>query len=284
GDGRWDPCFRAKSKAPLPPPETKVTDCSPFDDLELSNCMMDQKENAIDRDIQLSVILPGDVIKTTNINGSKPMMDLLVYLCAQYHLNPASHIIDLMSAEKKPIKFKPNTPIGMLEVDQVILKRKEMDKKKPIPIIPEQTVRVVVNYKKTQKTVVRVSPHAPLQEIVHIISSKCDFDPLHTILLKTYQSQETLDLTKSLNDLGLRELYAMDVSRGKSYGLSVCRTKQDSTQLKKLSGCPKGAFSRGNWTFYFFFEDVLLLIQETSSAQTGWWGMEAFVCDINVVI
>ncbi|XP_013915120.1 PREDICTED: cordon-bleu protein-like 1, partial [Thamnophis sirtalis] len=110
---------------------------------------MDQKENAIDRDIQLSVILPGEVIKTTNINGSKPMMDLLVYLCAQYHLNPASHTIDLMSPDKKPIKFKPNTPIGMLEVDQVILKPKQMDKKKPIPIIPEQTVRVVVNYKKT---------------------------------------------------------------------------------------------------------------------------------------
>lgn len=60
---------KAKSKAPLPPPETKVTDCSSFDDLELANCTMDQKENAIDRDIQLSVILPGEVIKTTNVNG-----------------------------------------------------------------------------------------------------------------------------------------------------------------------------------------------------------------------
>ncbi|XP_039208724.1 cordon-bleu protein-like 1 isoform X3 [Crotalus tigris] len=221
---------KAKSKAPLPPPETKVTDCSSFDDLELTNCTMDQKENAIDRDIQLSVLLPGEVIKTTNVNGSKPMMDLLVYLCAQYHLNPASHIIDLMSAEKKPIKFKPNTPIGMLEFEQVILKPKQMDKKKPIPIIPEQTVRVVVNYKKTQKTVVRVSPHAPLQEIVHIISSKCDFDPLHTVLLKTYQSRETLDLTKSLNDLGLRELYAMDVSRATPTTEHSLSSLQDSFQ------------------------------------------------------
>lgn len=30
---------------------------------------MDQKENVIDRDIQLSVLLPGEVIKTTNVNG-----------------------------------------------------------------------------------------------------------------------------------------------------------------------------------------------------------------------
>ena len=81
----------------------------------------------------------------------------------------------------------------------------------------QKTVRVVINFKKTQKTIVRVSPHAPLQELAPIICSKCEFDPLHTLLLKDYQSQEPLDLTKSLNDLGLRELYAMDVSRGKIF-------------------------------------------------------------------
>ena len=68
---------------------------------------------------------------------SKPMMDLLIFLCAQYHLNPSSHTIDLLSAEKNPIKFKPNTPIGMLEVEQVILKPKILDKKKPTPLIQE---------------------------------------------------------------------------------------------------------------------------------------------------
>lgn len=61
----------------------------------------------------------------------------------------------------------------------------------------------------------RVNPHASLQELAPTICSKCEFDPLHTLLLKDYQSQEPLDLTKSLNELGLRELYAMDVSRGK---------------------------------------------------------------------
>ncbi|XP_058047537.1 cordon-bleu protein-like 1 isoform X3 [Ahaetulla prasina] len=254
---------KAKSKAPLPPPETKVTNCSSFDDLELATCTMDQKENAIDRDIQLSVILPGEVIKTTNINGSKPMMDLLVYLCAQYHLNPASHTIDLMSPEKKPIKFKPNTPIGMLEVDQVILKPKQMDKKKPIPIIPEQTVRVVVNYKKTQKTVVRVSPHAPLQEIVHLIGSKCDFDPLHTVLLKTYQSQEALDLTKSLNDLGLRELYAMDVSRVTPTTEYTLSSLQDSFQNAQNSENLKEKEYKG---FFGIFQRSKKKRQQTASA------------------
>ncbi|NXT07643.1 COBL1 protein, partial [Prunella fulvescens] len=205
-----------KSKAPPPPSETKSIAVSPFDNTEPTNLIMEQKENVIDKDIELSVVLPGDVIKYTTVNGRKPMMDLLIFLCAQYHLNPSSYTIELVSAENSQIKFKPNTPVGMLEVEKVIVKAKQMDKKKPAPVIPEQTVRVVINYKKTQKTVVRVSPHSPLQELIPIICSKCEFDPSHTLLLKSYQSQEPLDMTKSLNDLGLRELYAMDVSQATS--------------------------------------------------------------------
>ncbi|NWR61685.1 COBL1 protein, partial [Bucorvus abyssinicus] len=204
-----------KSKAPPPPSETKPAAVTAFDDTESANLIMEQKENVIDKDIELSVVLPGDVIKYTTVNGRKPMMDLLIFLCAQYHLNPSSYTIELISAENSQIRFKPNTPVGMLEVEKVIVKPKQMDKKKPAPVIPEQTVRVVINYKKTQKTVVRVSPHSPLQELIPIISSKCEFDPSHTLLLKNYQSQEPLDVTQSLNDLGLRELYAMDISRGK---------------------------------------------------------------------
>ncbi|NXS35257.1 COBL1 protein, partial [Pomatostomus ruficeps] len=205
-----------KSKAPPPPSETKSIAVSPFDNTEPTNLIMEQKENGIDKDIELPVVLPGDVIKYTTVNGRKPMMDLLIFLCAQYHLNPSSYTIELVSAENSQIKFKPNTPVGMLEVEKVILKAKQMDKKKPAPVIPEQTVRVVINYKKTQKTVVRVSPHSPLQELLPIVCSKCEFDPSHTLLLKSYQTQEPLDMTKSLNDLGLRELYAMDVSQAAS--------------------------------------------------------------------
>ncbi|XP_063647356.1 cordon-bleu protein-like 1 isoform X19 [Pan troglodytes] len=196
---------------------------------------MEQKENMIDKDVELSVVLPGDIIKSTTVHGSKPMMDLLIFLCAQYHLNPSSYTIDLLSAEQNHIKFKPNTPIGMLEVEKVILKPKMLDKKKPTPIIPEKTVRVVINFKKTQKTIVRVSPHASLQELAPIICSKCEFDPLHTLLLKDYQTQEPLDLTKSLNDLGLRELYAMDVNR------ESCQISQNLDIMKEKEN--KGFFS-----------------------------------------
>uniref|UniRef100_A0A2I3RF47 Cordon-bleu WH2 repeat protein like 1 n=1 Tax=Pan troglodytes TaxID=9598 RepID=A0A2I3RF47_PANTR len=239
--GSWR---KPKAKAPLPPAETKYTDVSSAaDSVESTAFIMEQKENMIDKDVELSVVLPGDIIKSTTVHGSKPMMDLLIFLCAQYHLNPSSYTIDLLSAEQNHIKFKPNTPIGMLEVEKVILKPKMLDKKKPTPIIPEKTVRVVINFKKTQKTIVRVSPHASLQELAPIICSKCEFDPLHTLLLKDYQTQEPLDLTKSLNDLGLRELYAMDVNRVRCFSsiLESCQISQNLDIMKEKEN--KGFFS-----------------------------------------
>ncbi|KFP64871.1 Cordon-bleu protein-like 1, partial [Cariama cristata] len=242
-----------KSKAPPPPSETKPIAVSPFDDTESANLIMEQKENVIDKDIELSVVLPGDVIKYTTVNGRKPTMDLLIFLCAQYHLNPSSYTIELVSAENSQIKFKPNTPVGMLEVEKVIVKPKQMDKKKPAPIIPEQTVRVVINYKKTQKTVVRVSPHSPLQELIPIICSKCEFDPSHTLLLKNYQSQEPLDVTKSLNDLGLRELYAMDISRDtyQSENLDVLKEKENKGFFSFFQRSKKKREQVSNLDFFF---------------------------------
>uniref|UniRef100_A0A8C5R9J0 Cordon-bleu WH2 repeat protein like 1 n=1 Tax=Leptobrachium leishanense TaxID=445787 RepID=A0A8C5R9J0_9ANUR len=213
-------CWRkkAKNKAPLPPGEVRYAESlQSLDPADSTSYNMEQKEN-LDRDIELTVVLPGERTTSAIVNGSKPMMDVLIFLCAQYHLNPSTYTIDLISADKGLIKFKPNTPIGMLEVEKVVLKSKIPDDKhkKSGPIIPEQTVRVVINYKKTQKTVMRVSPLVPLQELVPVICSKCEFNPRYTMLLKDYQSQNPLDLTKSLDELGLRELYAMDKSKATS--------------------------------------------------------------------
>nr|XP_051704527.1 cordon-bleu protein-like 1 isoform X3 [Oryctolagus cuniculus] len=266
GSGHWrvNQRRKPKAKAPLPPAETRCVDVSSVDDsAEAASFIMEQKENMIDKDIELSVVLPGDIIKSTTVHGSKPMMDLLIFLCAQYHLNPSSYTIDLLSAEKNPIKFKPNTPIGMLEVEKVILKPKVLDKKKPTPIIPEKTVRVVINFKKTQKTIVRVNPHTSLEELAPIICSKCEFDPSHTLLLKDYQSQEPLDLTKSLNDLGLRELYAMDVSRAASVTAFTKSSLQESCQISQNLDFMKEKENKG---FFSFFQRSKKKREQTASA------------------
>uniref|UniRef100_A0A8C7CY30 Cordon-bleu ubiquitin-like domain-containing protein n=1 Tax=Oncorhynchus kisutch TaxID=8019 RepID=A0A8C7CY30_ONCKI len=179
---------------------------------------MDQKENQLEQDLTLVVVLPGGVEKTATVHGSKPMMDLLVMLCAKYHLNPSGYVIELVTTNRNPIKFKPNTLIGALEAEKVLLKPKGMEDKikKPIPQMPEATVRLVINYKNTQKTMLRVSPRVPLEDLLPSICDKCEFDRQSTFLLRDAQSKDPLDLTCSLNDFAIREVYATD-TKGKGF-------------------------------------------------------------------
>ncbi|XP_018094322.1 cordon-bleu protein-like 1 isoform X3 [Xenopus laevis] len=255
---------KAKGKAPLPPGEGKYSDNSPsFDSSDSHHFSMDQKENITDQTIELTVVLPGEKTAMAMVHGSKPVLDLLIFLCGQYHLNPSSHTIDLISSEGSQIKFKPNTPIGMLEVDRVVLKSKIPDdkNKKPFPAAPEQTVRVVINYRKTQKTVMRVSPQIPLHEFFLSICNKCEFDPVHTVLLKDHKSQRPLDLTKSLNDLGIRELYAVDRSKATSPSDLKPPPLQEACQnLEAKPNEDKG--------FFNFFRRSKKKRDQTSSAPT----------------
>lgn len=71
---------------------------------------------------------------------------------------------------------------------------------------------MVINYKKTQKTILRVSPRVPLSEHLPAICEKCEFDVESTVLLKDVHSLAPLDLSCSLNDYAIREVYARDPS------------------------------------------------------------------------
>lgn len=58
------------------------------------------------------------------------MMDLLVELCLQNHLNPSHHALEIWSAEtQQPLSFKPNTLVGTLNVHTVFLKEKVPEEK-----------------------------------------------------------------------------------------------------------------------------------------------------------
>ncbi|XP_053184950.1 cordon-bleu protein-like 1b isoform X1 [Scomber japonicus] len=206
-----------KSKAPSPP-GLKRLDSAGFSQWYPGNphLTMDQKENLIDKDLSLVVVLPDGVEKMTTVHGSKPLMDLLVMLCAKYHLNPSSYTLELVTANRNNIKLKPNALIGTLDAEKIILKPKAEDKsKKTGPQMPEATVRMVINYKKTQKTILRVNPRVPLAEILPAICDKCEFNTESTILLKDGQSLAPLDLSSSLNDYAIREVYARD-TKGQS--------------------------------------------------------------------
>ncbi|KAM6985027.1 cordon-bleu protein-like 1b [Aplochiton taeniatus] len=211
---RSDFRFSTKSKAPSPPAQFKGLDGPIFSQKYpgYPHLTMDQVESLIEKDLTLVVVLPGGVEKETTVHGSKPMMDLLVMLCAKYHLNPSSHTIELVTTNRNHIKFKPNALIGALEAERILLKPRggEDKNKKTGPQMPEATVRMVINYRKTQKTILRVNPRIPLVELLPAICDKCEFEVETTVLLREIQSQAPLDLSSSLNDHGIREVYAWD--------------------------------------------------------------------------
>ncbi|KAL2081444.1 hypothetical protein ACEWY4_023297 [Coilia grayii] len=213
-----------------------------------------QQQDPLERDLTLLVVLPDGTEKNTVVHGSKPMMDLLVTLCAQHHLNPSGHTIELFSKNHKTIKFKPNALIGALEAEKILLKPKGLEEKnkKAGPQMPEATVRVVINYRKTQKTILRVSPKIPLMELLPAISEKCEFDVTTTILLRNVQSNDPLDLTHSLNDLGIREVYARDTKAtsptelppSPTHSDTLCLpSRKDKSQKERENKENKGLFS-----------------------------------------
>ncbi|KAL4616930.1 protein cordon-bleu [Arapaima gigas] len=173
----------------------------------------DTKENLLSPMVDLHITLPDGFQTTGTVDGSKALMDLLVDLCSRYHLNPACHTLEPLSPEGRPVAFKPNALVGALGVQRVFIKEKVLEEKvirKPLPKVPEKTVRLIVNFHRTQKAVVRVSPLVPLGSLVPVICEKCEFDPSHVILLKDNISNHEMDLDKSLNDLGVREIYVLD--------------------------------------------------------------------------
>ncbi|XP_030265184.1 cordon-bleu protein-like 1 [Sparus aurata] len=173
---------------------------------------MEEQVNLLEIDHNLCVVLPGGLEKNVTVHGSKPVMDLLVNLCASYHLNPSDYTVEVLSPNKNNISFKPNSPIGSLEAERVVLKPRGVEEKIRRPYMPEASVRLLINYNKSHKAVVRVSPRVPLEMLLSVVCDKCEFKVETTVLLRDSQSQELLDLTKTLNELGLREVFAKDTA------------------------------------------------------------------------
>ncbi|XP_071660506.1 protein cordon-bleu isoform X1 [Patagioenas fasciata] len=214
---------RMKARAPPPPNQPSAASRihsehkSPAETAVISDQnLVSMKENMINRSVDFTVILPSGLEQNCTVQGSKAVMDLLVDLCSQYRLNPSQHSLELKSSgTQQPLSYKPNTLIGALDVQTVLLKEKVPEEKikRPLPRAPEKSVRLVVNYLKTQKTVVRVSPEVPLHSIIPAICEKCEVSQEHIVLLRDGITGEELELTKSLEELGIKELYAWDRKR-----------------------------------------------------------------------
>ena len=98
--------------------------------------------------------------------------------------------------------------------------------------VPHQaTVRLLINYRKSHKTVVRVNPRIPLEDLLPAICQKCELDMESTILLRDSSSQEPLDLSQSLNSHDVRELFAKDTA-----GESPCHLRSEIPNLWPVRG------------------------------------------------
>ncbi|XP_030652277.1 protein cordon-bleu isoform X2 [Nomascus leucogenys] len=235
-----------KMKARAPPPPGKAATLhvhsdqkSPHDgDLGSQQNLVRMKEALRASTVDVTVVLPSGLEKRSVLSGSHAMMDLLVELCLQNHLNPSHHALEIRSSEtQQPLSFKPNTLIGTLNVHTVFLKEKVPEEKvKPgPPKVPEKSVRLVVNYLRTQKAVVRVSPEVPLQNILPVICAKCEVSPEHVVLLRDNIAGEELELSKSLNELGIKELYAWD-NRRETFRKSSLGNDETDKEKKKFLG------------------------------------------------
>lgn len=211
-----------KARAPPPPGKPALlrdpADLMPPCDMALGypQNLIHQQEALRDSTVDVTVVLPSGLEKHSVVRGSHAMMDLLVELCLQNHLNPSHYALEIWSSEtQQPLSFKPNTLVGTLNVHTVFLKEKVPEEKvKPSPRKePEKSMRLVVNYLRTQKAVVRVSPSVPLRSVLPLICAKCDVSPEHVVLLRDSAAGEELELSKSLSELGVKELYAWDNRR-----------------------------------------------------------------------
>ncbi|XP_067305312.1 protein cordon-bleu isoform X3 [Pseudorasbora parva] len=205
----------------------------------------DSKENMLQSSVDLHISMPSGYQTTVSVDGRKALMDLLVDLCSQYHLNPAYHTLELLSPDAQPVSFKPNALLGALDVSCALIKERVTEDKvvrKPPPKVPEKTVRLVVNYHHSQKTVVRVNPLVPLHTLLPVICQKCEFDPAHVLLFRDNISHQQLDLDKSLSELGVRELYVLDqmqVLQPKMASTPGLYYSADSLHSNSLSGSDK---------------------------------------------
>nr|XP_033786397.1 protein cordon-bleu isoform X3 [Geotrypetes seraphini] len=231
---------KMKGRAPPPPISPAVINTEKDGKCALApvgraaqQSLIEMKENVLHRKVEVTIVLPGGIEKKTTVQGSKAVMDQLVDLCSQCHLNPVYHTLELKSkGSQQPLNYKPNTLIGTLDIDTIILKEKVLEgkTKRPPPKIPTVTVRLVVNFQRTQKTVVRVSPLVPLRDILPVICEKCEFRQEEIVLLRDEASREELPLSKTLNELGIKELYAWNRQRGTSRISSV---SSDSLEKEK---------------------------------------------------
>ncbi|XP_050535469.1 uncharacterized protein LOC126902353 isoform X2 [Daktulosphaira vitifoliae] len=162
--------------------------------------------------MDLNVILPNGSIMKMSVERSTPMMDLLVQITTAHKLSPGSHALHAIG-DIGILPYKPSTPIGALDTWTVHIVPKNVSKNgryqsviKSIPKPFEQTFRLQVHLPRNQLYVARISPKTQLSTILKQVCSEKNLDSAKYTLRKPDKLNESLELTKTLEEYKLQQL------------------------------------------------------------------------------
>ncbi|KAK3860525.1 hypothetical protein Pcinc_033431 [Petrolisthes cinctipes] len=154
----------------------------------------DTPADLLEGDMNLTVILPAGHHVSMKVDRSTPMMDLLIQVTTAHKINPAGHIIHVVS-DSRLVTYKPSTPIGRLDssVIQIVAKNKANEEararrahlvaqavEKNIRLKPKEYVfkqQLVVNLPRSQLAVYRVPPKTRLDDVLEMVCRDKNIDP-----------------------------------------------------------------------------------------------------------
>ncbi|KAG5893034.1 hypothetical protein JTB14_026586 [Gonioctena quinquepunctata] len=191
--------------------------------------------------MDLAVHLPTGRTVKMSVERSTPMMDLLVHITTNHHLQLSNYTLQALGMapssdhSDKILPYKPNTPIGTLDTQHV----KVIPKSRSLPVpknVPpghqpfESTFRLKVHLPRNQLYVTRVSRHVLLEDIMKKVCEEKNLDPMKYEFKHPGNLDEALDPKLTLSDYQITEIYV--VAKG-TVSLSQAISTSDIMALRK---------------------------------------------------
>ncbi|CAH0557230.1 unnamed protein product [Brassicogethes aeneus] len=199
--------------------------------------------------MDLTVHLPNGRSVKMSVKRSTPMMDLLMQISTKYNLQLSDHTLQALSMAPSPdnidrlLPFKPNTPIGLIDTQNIkVLPKPKMVKNKMAPQPFESTFRLKVHLPRNQLYVTRVSKFVLLEDILKKACLEKALDPKKYALHHPGNLDEVLDPKLTLNDYQITEVYL--VAKGtvnlnqvfSASDLMVLRKEEERKRMQAKTG------------------------------------------------
>ncbi|XP_008194098.1 cordon-bleu protein-like 1 isoform X2 [Tribolium castaneum] len=165
--------------------------------------------------MDLTVHLPTGRTVKMSVERSTPMMDLLVQITINNHLQLSGYTLQVLGMAEHSdsvLPYKPNTPIGTLDTQHIRVVPKARTAPVPKNIPPghqpfESTFRLKVHLPRNQLFVTRVGQSVHLGDIMKKVCEEKILDPLKYEFRHPGNLDEILDPKLTLSDYAITEIY-----------------------------------------------------------------------------